>query len=397
MTEAEFGPEGLAPYATDWRKSRGRLFPEGASATRTPFQRDRDRIIHSTAFRRLGNKTQVFIAPEEDHVRTRLTHSMEVAQIADSLARVLNVDLDLTAAVALSHDLGHTPYGHAGEDVLADLMAPYGGFDHNDQALRILTKIESRHPDFNGLNLSWETLEGIVKHNGPVMEQPLPATLAEFNDVFDLEIDSHAGLEAQVAAIADDIAYNHHDMDDGLRAGIFSIADVCDSVPHVAEAFTEVRRDYPDADTSLTAAEAVRRLIGHMVADTVAETQRRLAVLKPNRVEDIRGAGAPMVGFSDRMAEDEAALKRFLFSTMYRAPSVDRDRLEGARIVADLFRLFMAYPNNMPAEWRREALSPGVDTDALARIAADYIAGMTDRYAKRQHRFLFAEKTGRDL
>lgn len=381
---------GLAPYATDWRETRGRLFPEPPSPNRTPFQRDRDRIIHCTAFRRLGNKTQVFIIPEGDHVRTRLTHSMEVAQIADSLARALNIDRDLTAAVALSHDLGHTPFGHAGEDVFNRMMADHGGFEHNDQALRILVKLEQSYPEFDGLNLSWETLEGIVKHNGPIQRDPLPVTLAEFNRRFDLEIDTHAGLEAQVAAIADDIAYNHHDMDDGLRTGLFSVEQVCDKVPHVAAVFQEVRKQYPEIAQDLIVSESVRRLIGQMVADVLDETRRRLRNLDPGSAGDIRQAERATVDFSAEMGAQEAALKGFLFSTMYRAPSVARERAEGGQIIADLFKLLMAYPEHLPREWQA-SLADGPKTEtALARVVADYIAGMTDRYAKRLHKAKFS-------
>lgn len=371
----------LAPYATDWRTSRGRQHPEAPSEQRTPFQRDRDRIIHSTAFRRLKHKTQVFISPHGDHYRTRLTHSLEVAQIARSIARVLEVDEDLTEAIALAHDLGHTPFGHTGEDALDDMMAPYGGFDHNDQAVRVLTLLEHRYPRFLGLNLTWETLEGVVKHNGPLIEEgvaKVPPTISALNSVFDLEIGTHAGLEAQIAAIADDIAYNHHDMDDGLRAGLFSIEEVS-QVPHVGEAFSGVKRDYPDIDRTIWASEAVRRLIGEMVGDVIGETERRISESGIASAEDVRHSGRQTVAFTDAMREKERALKSFLFGRMYRAEPVNRQREQAFRTIGALFRYFAATPEELPDEWRSHCAGAfGVET---VRVVADYIAGMTDRYA----------------
>lgn len=376
-----------APYATDYEATRGRLVTEEASRTRTPFQRDRDRIIHCTAFRRLQHKTQVFISPEGDHVRTRLTHSLEVSQIARSIARVLRADEDLTEAIALAHDLGHTPFGHAGEDALDAVMAGYGGFDHNDQALRVLVLLEQRYPKFDGLNLSWETLEGVVKHNGPVTKSPLPSTLAWFNAQFDLEIYSHAGVEAQIAAISDDIAYNHHDMDDGLRAGLFTIEALCDSVPHVAEVFAKVRKDEPDAPESDVISEAVRRLIGDMIDDTLACTTRRLARIAPVSAEDLRNCGEAMVRFTEPMKENERALKTFLFEHMYRSPSVNAERKAGAQIVRDLFTYFLEVRDALDMSWL--TAYPRAVNESWERIVADYIAGMTDRFAKRLHRRIF--------
>lgn len=376
-----------APYATFWEESRGRFHAEAPSATRTPFQRDRDRIVHCSAFRRLGHKTQVFISPEGDHIRTRLTHSLEVAQIARSLARALGADEDLTEAIALAHDLGHTPFGHVGEDALDELMKPFGGFDHNDQALRILTRLELRYPTHPGLNLTWETLEGVVKHNGPARGE-LPLTLSEVNAVFDLEVDTHAGIEAQIAAISDDIAYNHHDMDDGLRARLFTIGQVREAVPHVDEAFAGVDRDHPDAPRPVRIAEAVRRLIGEMVADVLAETRRRLAETAPADAPGLRRAGRQTVAFSEAMAGREKALKAFLFANMYRAPSVNAERSDGVRVIGDLFRYYVNRPDRLPEVWR-----DGCDAAfgrETARTVADYIAGMTDRFARRQHAHLFA-------
>ncbi|MEC9266459.1 deoxyguanosinetriphosphate triphosphohydrolase [Pacificispira sp.] len=379
-----------ASYATDHTASRGRLAEEEPSRTRTPFQRDRDRIIHCTAFRRLQHKTQVFISPEGDHLRTRMTHSLEVAQIARSMARVLRADEDLTEAIALAHDLGHTPFGHAGEDALDAAMAAAGGFDHNDQALRVLVLLEQRYPGFDGLNLTWETLEGVVKHNGPIAPDGVQATLSWFNSQFDLEIGTHAGLEAQIAAIADDIAYNHHDMDDGLRAGLFSVEQICDSVPHVGKAIAEVRRDEPDAPKAIVVQEAVRRLIGDMVGDALGCTTRRLERLRPVDAAELRHCGEPAVRFTEPMKENERALKTFLFENMYRAPSVNREREAGAQIVRDLFTYYMEVRGALDMTWL--TAYPRAVNESWERIVADYIAGMTDRFAKRLHRKIFYEE-----
>jgi dGTPase len=386
--------DSRAPFATKWEESRGRLHPEQPSAIRTPYQRDRDRIIHSAAFRRLMHKTQVFVAPETDHFRTRLTHSLEVSQIARSMARTLHVDEDLTEAVALSHDLGHPPFGHSGEDALDEMMRPYGGFDHNDQALRVVVLLEARYPTHDGLNLTWETLEGLVKHNGPLLSvaggpETLPPTIAAYNTLHDLDLSAYAGLEAQFAALADDIAYNHHDMDDGLRSGLFSLADVSGAVPHVGETFARVQEDYPGIDMPRLIGEGVRRLIGDMVGDVVAETESRLQKLCPARVRDIRLAGQPMVAFSPAMREREKALKGFLFENMYRNPAVNPERDRGQSVVRILFESFMTDPEKMPDQWR-DACRDETEQDR-ARIVSDYIAGMTDRYATRQVKRMFGE------
>lgn len=376
-----------APYATDFEATRGRLHEEAPSRTRTPFQRDRDRIIHCTAFRRLQHKTQVFISPEGDHVRTRLTHTLEVSQIARSIARTLRADEDLTEAIALAHDLGHTPFGHAGEDALNAAMAAYGGFNHNDQALRVLVLLEQRYPRFEGLNLSWETLEGVVKHNGPITKSPLPPTLAWLNAQFDLEIYTHAGLEAQIAAIADDIAYNHHDMDDGLRAGVFSVDELCAAVPHVAEAFGTVRAEEPEASDAALTSEVVRRLIGEMVDDVLATTRQSLERIDPIDARELRECGEPVVRFSEPMKEKERTLKRFLYHSMYRAPEVNAERLEGERIVQSLFTYYMEVRDALDMAFLRAY--PRAVNESWERIVADYIAGMTDRFAKRLHRRIF--------
>ena len=370
----------LAPYATLWRDSRGRLHGEPESRTRTPFQRDRDRIVHCTAFRRLMHKTQVFVSPEGDHFRTRLTHSLEVAQIARSIARALRLDEDLTECLALAHDLGHTPFGHAGEVALDGLMQPYGGFDHNDQTLRVLVKLESRYIGFDGLNLTWETLEGVVKHNGPLADRP--ATIAAYNERHDLELASWPGPEAQVAALADDIAYNHHDLDDGLRAGFFSVSDL-EPVPHVAEKFRQAGARYPDAEPTRLVHEAVRGLIGDAVHDVLRETRVRLDEAGPANVAAIREFGRAVVAFSGGMRENDRALKEFLFKHMYRCDSVQQRSEQAAGTLRDLFERLLAAPALMPEIWRKAA--KGLDKPSTARLVADYVAGMTDRYAVQLH------------
>ncbi|MBL8674751.1 MAG: deoxyguanosinetriphosphate triphosphohydrolase [Rhodospirillales bacterium] len=381
----------LAPYATLAASTRGRLRPEPESATRSPFQRDRDRIIHCTAFRRLKHKTQVFVNHEGDHHRTRLTHSLEVAQIARSIARTLGLDEDMAEALALAHDLGHTPFGHAGEEALDAAMRAFGGFDHNAQTLRILTKLEHRYAEFDGLNLTWETLEGAVKHNGPLLKPgvalaDLPAAIVEYSAEWDLELATWAGAEAQVAAISDDVAYNNHDIDDGLRAGLFAVDDLLD-LPLVGDMFREVRRRYPAIDPGRLTHEAVRRLINAMVEDVVAETRRRLAAAAPESAAALRRLPTAVVAFSAPMAAANVALKRFLFERMYRHWRVNRMTSKARRVVADLFDLLFREPECLPDEWRARALA--VDERARARIVADYIAGMTDRYALDEHRRLF--------
>ncbi|HEX9703313.1 MAG TPA: deoxyguanosinetriphosphate triphosphohydrolase, partial [Rhodospirillales bacterium] len=316
MTAPLKSAPGLAPYACHEEASRGRLHDEPESATRRCFQRDRDRIIHSAAFRRLEYKTQVFVNHEGDNYRTRLTHSLEVSQIARSVCRSLSLNEDLGEALALAHDLGHPPFGHAGEDALKEVMEPYGGFDHNAQTLSIITKLEERYPNFDGLNLTWETLEGVVKHNGPLQgsgkNQPLPRAIAEYNARHDLEIETHASAEAQVASLSDDIAYNNHDIDDGLRAGLFTIKDLAD-VPLVGPIFAGVKKDYPNLDHSRRIHEAVRRLIGAMVDDLLAETRRRIKDAKVYSPDAVRHFGDPVAGFSDGMQAHDRAVKAFLF------------------------------------------------------------------------------------
>jgi dGTPase len=378
-----------APYASHPEKSRGRLHPEPEHDMRSPFQRDRDRIIHSTAFRRLKHKTQVFVYHEGDHFRTRLTHSLEVAQIARTIARALGLDEDLAEAVGLAHDLGHTPFGHAGEEALNAEMAPYGGFSHNDQTLRILTRLERHYAEFDGLNLTWETLEGTVKHNGPLrgpgIERPVPPSIAEYDRRHPLALDGFAGPEAQIAALADDIAYNNHDIDDGLRAGLFAVADLAE-VPLVGPVFAEVAARYPGLEESRLIHEAIRRLIDRMVRDLIAETGRRLAESGVKTVDAVRRLGEPVAAFSPEMRNHDRALKRFLFERMYRHYRVNRMSSKARRVVRELFQVFLAEPECLPGEWR--ALT-GDSAPQTARIVADYLAGMTDRFALDEHRRLF--------
>ncbi len=390
----------LAPYACKPAESRGRLHAEPEAATRSPFQRDRDRIIHCAAFRRLQHKTQVFVYHEGDHYRTRLTHSLEVAQIARSISRALGLNEDLAEALALAHDLGHTPFGHAGEDALDAVMAPFGGFDHNDQTLRILTKLEHRYAEFDGLNLTWETLEGTVKHNGPLVggkligagnakrggAKALPATIAEYVGRHDLELASYPSAEAQVAALSDDIAYNNHDIDDGLRAGLFAVADLAE-VPVVGPICREVAARYPGIEEQRLIHETIRRVIDRMVGDLVGETRRRLAASGAASVAAIRVLGAPVVAFSAAMSANDKALKSFLFERMYRHYKVNRMASKARRVVQEIFGLLLAEPECLPTEWRAAVDQPG--SVATARLVADYIAGMTDRFALDEHARLF--------
>ena len=377
----------LAPFACQPEASHGRLYPERMSSFRSPFQRDRDRIIHSSAFRRLKHKTQVFVEHEGDYYRTRLTHSIEVAQVARTISGVLGLNTDLAEAIALAHDLGHTPFGHTGEDALGLLMQPYGGFDHNAQALRIVTRLERHYADFDGLNLTWESLEGIAKHNGPVTgpnadkkhDGPLPYALAEVNALWDLELDTHASAEAQVAAIADDVAYSHHDLHDGLRSGLFSEDDLME-LPVTGPAFEEVDRIYPGLERMRRRHEALRRVFGRMVEDVIAVAQNRLLSAQPQSVDDIRHMGTTIIRFSKPLYQELKAIRSFLFHRMYRAPSVMAERARVTQVVNGLFPLFLSQPELLPQEWRADIEAAGSETE-LARIVADYVAGMTDRFA----------------
>ncbi|WP_339109522.1 deoxyguanosinetriphosphate triphosphohydrolase [Thioclava sp. GXIMD4216] len=389
----------LKPYACHPEKTRGRLIPENYSTFRTAFQRDRDRIIHSSAFRRLKHKTQVFVEHEGDYYRTRLTHTIEVAQVARTIANHLGLNTDLAETVALAHDLGHPPFGHTGEDALHELMAPYGGFDHNAQALRIVTKLERHYADFDGLNLTWEALEGIAKHNGPVISdrggshtvarrEDLPYALAEVDAMWDLELASNASAEAQVAAVADDCAYNHHDLHDGLRAGLFTEDDLCE-LPVIGECFAAVDKLYPGLDRSRRQHEALRRVFGVMVEDVIAVAQNRLESLRPETVDDIRSMEGPIIRFSKPLYQNLKAIKRFLFTRMYRAPTVVVERKRVTTMVNGLFPFFMENPQQLPSDWQGDvgkALASGGDAEILlARVVLDYVAGMTDRFAIQEY------------
>lgn len=388
-----FPTERYAPYASRPRETRGRLHPEPESRTRSPFQRDRDRIIHCSAFRRLKHKTQVFVHHEGDYYRTRLTHSIEVAQIARSICRVFGLNEDLAEALSLAHDFGHTPFGHAGEDALDDAMTPYGGFDHNAQSLRVVTALEERYAGFQGLNLTWETLEGLAKHNGPLLlagQDPaaLPVGIGDYVRTHDLELHTFAGAEAQIAAIADDIAYNNHDIDDGIRAGLFTLDDLRE-IGFVRAVIEEVEAAYPGLDDTRRTHEVVRRLIDVMVHDIIEETVRRLEDLKPAHVSDIRGWDRPVASFSDAMAAHDRELKSFLKRNMYRHYKVNRMASKARRVVRHLFDLYMAEPDCLPTEWYARAHRADATTTETARVVADFIAGMTDSYALLEHKRLF--------
>jgi len=379
-----YGPI-LAEYACKPGHSRGRLYQETDSSARTEYQRDRDRVIHSAAFRRLKHKTQVFVYHVGDYYRTRLTHSIEVSQIARSISRSLGLNEDLAEALALAHDLGHTPFGHSGEDALDAAMADFGGFDHNAQTLKILTSLERRYPQFDGLNLTWETLEGVVKHNGPLLgpntvksSGAVTQAIIDFDQLFSLELSSFASAEAQVAALSDDIAYNNHDIDDGLRAGLISIADFS-GVPLVGPVFEEVGAQWPGLAQSRLVHESVRRLINAMVTDLIEESRHRIAEEAPRSVDEIRALDHPVVAFSHGMEENDRALKKFLFVRMYRHDTVNQMSETGAKVVQALFELFLSDPGQLPEDWQRDV--DGAGGAATAKIAGDYIAGMTDRYA----------------
>ena len=387
----------LAPFACHADQTRGRAILEKGSDFRSAFARDRDRIIHSSAFRRLKQKTQVFVAHEGDHFRTRLTHSLEVAQIARALARALNLDEDLAEALSLAHDLGHTPFGHAGERELDELMKPYGGFDHNAQALRIVTKLERKYAAYDGLNLTWETLEGLVKHNGPLIDAKghalghyqktgLPASIIEYTEAHDLWLSSFASAEAQVAALSDDIAYNAHDIDDGLRAKLFDVIELGD-VPLVGEALGEVLNAYPKLETPRVIHETVRRVISAMVQDVLTQSRRKIGKLNPASADAVRKLDEPLIIFSAQMRENNRILKQFLTVHMYRHPKVMETMGKAQRIVKDLFQAHMNDENLLPNDWRQD--HPHTDKPHYARQVCDFLAGMTDNFALEQHRRLF--------
>jgi dGTPase len=386
-------------YACDPDRSRGRLFEEPPSRTRSPFRRDCDRVIHSTAFRRLKHKTQVFVFHEGDHYRTRLTHTLEVAQIARALARQLGLDEDLTETLALAHDLGHPPFGHAGERALDACLKEHGGFDHNAQTLRVVTSLEHRYPDFDGLNLTWESLEGIVKHNGPLTlrngtpagrysDHGIPLGISDYITTYDLELWSFASLEAQVAAIADDIAYDAHDIDDGLRAGLFAVDDL-KVMPLTAQMIADIDAHYPDLDDVRRGAELVRELISHLIGAVFLEAQRRLQAAMPKSAEDVRHHGEVLIAFPAAVAQAEAEIKAFLKLHMYRHPRVMRVMGDAEQILFDLFARYQNRPADLPAEWLPPAGGHSETETERARRIGNFIAGMTDRFAITEHQRLF--------
>ncbi|MDB4212340.1 deoxyguanosinetriphosphate triphosphohydrolase [Ascidiaceihabitans sp.] len=366
-----------APFSSDPIHSKGRRVSEEEFSFRSCFQRDRDRIIHASAFRRLKHKTQVFVEHEGDYFRTRLTHSIEVAQVARTIAGALGLNGELTEAVALAHDLGHPPFGHAGEDVLHEMMATYGGFDHNAQAIKIVTDLERHYAEFDGLNLTWECLEGIAKHNGPVVGE-LPYALAEYDATHDLELHTHASAEAQAAALSDDIAYNNHDLHDGLRAGLFTDADII-KLPIIGAAYAEVDAAYPNLETDRRRHEALRRVFGVMVGDVISTSRVILDESGATSAHDIRHLGRPVIRFSDAVFADLREIRSFLFNQMYRAPAVMAKRAEVTTVIRELFPLFLNDPSQLPSNWHEEL--QGADKTAIARRVCDYISGMTDRYA----------------
>ena len=389
-TKIGFGREGLAQYATMAAASRGRFYEEIDSPTRTPFQRDRDRIIHSTTFRRLKHKTQVFVYHEGDHYRTRLTHSIEVAQIARALARALRVDEDLAEVLALAHDFGHTPFGHAGEDVLDEMMVDHGGFDHNAQSLRCVTKLERQYASFDGLNLSWECLEGLVKHNGPVTDENIPYQIAEFDALYDMDLANHSSIEAQCAAIADDIAYNGHDLDDGLRAGLFKLDDLAE-LPLAGKSLAQVRKLHPGLEDKRVVHEIVRRQITAMVEDVISTSINNLTKVAPKNDMDVRQCGQTIVSFSSPMARTEIAIKAFLSEHMYRADSVMAVRNNAQQIIRNLYTAYFKGEAQMPNDWGLDWSHTfhRLDEQKRARLVSDFLAGMTDKFAISEHQRLF--------
>lgn len=375
----------LAPYAVHAIQSRGRNHPEAPCTLRSHYQRDRERIIHSVAFRRLKHKTQVFVSHEGDHYRTRLTHSLEVAQNARTLARLLKLNEDLAETLALAHDLGHSPFGHAGEAALHEVYAPFGGFNHNDQTFRVLTLLEKRYAEFDGLNLSWETLEGVVKHNGPITTNA-PQTIEKYNKTYDLMLHTFPSAEAQIAALADDIAYHCHDIDDGLKAGLFGIADIKE-IPLIGDIFKEKEQKYPNLDQSRLIYECVRQLSQILLRDAYTETRQKLTKSGVHNVDDIRNLTQPVAGFSNHLHDFEIKIRKFMHESMYNHYKVLRRWVKGKEILQDLFKLFLEQPKCLPTEWCRKTKGP--NEPETARIVVDYIAGMTDRYAIEEHQRIY--------
>lgn len=390
-----FSPS-LACYACDPKNSRGRLIWEEENPMRTAFQRDRERIIHARAFRRLKHKTQVFISNEGDHYRTRLTHTIEVAQIARALARIFALNEDLAEAIALAHDLGHPPFGHVGEDTLAKVMENFGGFDHNAQAVRIVTELEKRYIPFNGLNLTIETLEGLVKHNGPLMGNTIAENtvispiIAQLNNKADLHLEKFASLEAQCAAIADDLAYDAHDIDDGLRSHILSIEQLKD-VTLTREIIEKIKKDYPDVDDTLCGYEIIRRQISYMIEDVIQESKKRIDSCNPKSIEDIYNAQTPLISFSEEMAKKEKELKKFLYANFYHHPNLLERRRKAETIIEKLFEHYLVNPETLPEAWRKRAMN--LKQEAYGQLIGDFISGMTDNYAIEQYKKFFNGET----
>jgi dGTPase len=386
-----------AVYAAEPARSRGRLYAEPPSPRRNVFRRDCDRVIHATAFRRLAHKTQVFVYHEGDHYRTRLTHTLEVTQLARSLARALSLDEDLAEACALAHDVGHPPFGHAGEHALDECLSEHGGFDHNAQTISVVTRLERRYPDFDGLNLTWETLEGLAKHNGPLVDEAgrpaaryakrgIPRVILDCCRVRDIDLARYPSAEAQVGAIADDIAYNAHDIDDGLRAEMFSLEEL-GAVPLLADILRGIDARHPGLDGPRRTHELVRLLITRLIEDVIAESERRLKALAPQSADDVRAAHGPVIGFSPEMARADRAIKDFLFPRMYRHPRIVRIMADAEGVLRDLFKRYVGHPKDLPLEWQQGLTS--VDDAKHARHVGDFIAGMTDRFALNEHARLF--------
>lgn len=391
ILDAFIAKDGKAAFAARPAESRGRLYKESPSKTRGDFERDRDRIIHSKAFRRLKFKTQVFVYHEGDHYRTRLSHSIEVAQVARSLSRLFKVDEDLAETCALAHDLGHTPFAHVGEDALKECMEKYGNFDHNDQTLRVVTLLEKKYPHFDGLNLTWESIEGLVKHNGPFVKDKYEVTLASLKDQWDLKLNTYASAEAQIAGLADDIAYNSHDLDDGLAAKLFTLQDL-ESVEWVGEIIDRKRQQFKGLDTARLEQEVIRDVMGTYVLDVLAESKLRIEKHRPQSSDDIRGANEAMITMSQEMKKRDKALRDFLWANFYKHYQISRVRIKVFKVVQDLFEIFMAHRRCLPADWllQTQTVPAGWDAEMWqARTVADYIASMTDRLALMEHKDLF--------
>ena len=377
-------------FSTNFKNSKGRLFKEKEDINRSIYQRDRDRVIHSSAFRRLEHKTQVFVHHEGDHYRSRLTHSLEVSQIARTIARLFHLDEDLAEVISLAHDLGHTPFGHAGEEALNKSMIKYGGYDHNAQTLRIITLLEKKYYDFDGLNLTWETLEGIVKHNGPIIKKNIPFAISDYiNKGMDLEIDTWCGPEAQVASLADDIAYFSHDFEDGIRANFFTIEEIIESFRILNKHKKKIKIKIKNTERRRIVNEIRRLIISCMIDDLVIATKENINKYKPKNSEDIRLLNAPIMSFSLNMKENMKEIRKFLTLKMYKHSEINRMTSKAKRIITDLFQIYANEADCLPEDWRKIVEDPKKDITSRNRIIADYIAGMTDRFAINEHRKLF--------